>query len=745
MSILVLVEKPSVAITISAVLNAKERGDGFFHGNGYIVSWCYGHLVELAMADAYGEQYKRWSLGTLPIMPKLDEWQYKASKDKAKQLTVLRKLMSRSDVESVICATDAGREGELIFRLVYDYCKCRKPIQRLWISSLEDSAIREGFAKLRLGDDFDNLYKAALCRSQADWIVGINGTRLFSCLYGSTLNVGRVQTPTLAMIVEREKTIENFVSEPFYTPQINCDGLDADGEVCSFVAVGERYYDIESVKSVHTAVDGEDAIVLSVEKACKTITQPRLYDLTSLQRDANRILGFTAQQTLDYAQSLYEAKLITYPRTDSQYLTEDMRDTALSVINSLSDIFIFANTLSSIPNIAKTINNSKVSDHHAIIPTLEIAKTDLSALSSGQRSILSLIATRLFCTTAPIHKYETVTAVLECSGHKFVAKGRAILDSGWKTIDAAFRATLKTKSSKNDTTNTSDRNKEDNGDDEQDINLPKLSKGQVFPVVVTIRDGKTKPPSRFTDATLLRAMETAGADNISDDADIEYKGLGTPATRAGIIEKIISTGFVERQKKNLVPLPKGTNLIAVLPDEVKSPALTADWEQKLRQIEAGELSDLEFMSDIEALVVGLVSSNNTPIPEMIPVFASMQNMGNKGTNRTTKSEKSNTKAGKSNEKIIGNCLRCSSPVAESAKGFFCSSSVCKFVLWKESRFWSAKGKALTSKIATTLLKEGHISFSDLKSEKTGKVYAATITIVDDGTRTDYKLEFKKGV
>ena len=762
---LVICEKPSQAQSFAAVLNAKKRQDGYFEGDGWLISWCYGHLVELAMADAYGEQYKRWSLDTLPILPKPDKWQYKASKSKAKQISVLRKLMNRSDVKSVVCAADAGREGELIFRLVYDYCKCKKPIQRLWISSLEDSAIREGFDKLRPGADFDNLYRAALCRAQADWAVGINATRLFSCLYGPTLNVGRVQTPTLAMIVEREKSIADFVSEPFYTPLIECKGMDADGVAYTFTAVGERHKGsvvgesdsnsdsngdsnsgLESAEAVSAAADGADAVVLSVEKANKTTAQPRLYDLTSLQRDANRIFGFTAQQTLDYAQSLYEAKHITYPRTDSQYLTEDMKDSTLAVISSLlksssktsAKLLNFANALSFAPDISKTINNSKVSDHHAIIPTLEATKADLSALPSGERDILSLIATRLLCAVAPIHKFETVTAILECGGHKFTAKGKTVLEDGWKSIDTAFRISIKSKPDKNNE-DTNDEN------DEDTAALPGLVNGQVFPgVTATIREGKTKPPSRFTESTLLRAMETAGASDVSDDADIEHKGLGTPATRAGIIEKIINTGFVERQKKSLVPLPKGINLIAVLPSEIKSPALTADWEQKLKKIERGEISDDEFMAGIRTMVSGLVAVNNTPILEMISVFASMQHVGSNGSNSATKGNKSGVGGSKTAGKTIGNCLRCSSQVTESTKGFFCSSSSCKFVLWKDSRFWSAKGKTLTAKAAAALLKDGHVYFPDLMSEKTGKTYAATIILTDDGRRTDYKLEFSKG-
>jgi len=508
---LVICEKPSVAQSVSAVLNAKQRRDGFTQGEGFIVTWCYGHLVDLAEPAAYGEQYKRWSRSLLPILP--EKWKYTASADKKKQLDVIRSLMNRTDVETVICATDAGREGELIFRLVYDFCKCKKPVQRLWISSLEDSAIRKGFDSLRPGSDFDNLYYCALCRSQADWAVGINITRLYSCLYGPTLPVGRVQTPTLAMIVEREKAILAFVSEPFYTPMIDCG---------QFNAFGEKREDSDAAEAVRIAADGKDACVLRVEKARKTSAPPKLYDLTSLQRDANKIYGFTAQQTLDYTQSLYEAKLVTYPRTDSQYLTDDMGGTAKSVIAALSGVYKFAGALSGIdgqgesgkqgsnkpfiPDIARVTNNAKVSDHHAIIPTMEIAKKDLSSLPSGERNVLALIALRLLCATAPVHHYETVTAILECGGYQFTAKGKTSLTDGWRAFETAFRDSFKKKPDKSD-----DNDDSNDTDDDENGALPNLTEGQIFPSVkASVREGKTKPPARFTEATLLRAMETAG-------------------------------------------------------------------------------------------------------------------------------------------------------------------------------------------------------------------------------------------
>jgi DNA topoisomerase-3 len=695
---LVVCEKPSQSQSIAAVLGAKQRQDGFLQGNGWLVSWCFGHLVEPAQADAYGERYRRWNRGALPILP--ENWKYRIAKDKSKQLAVLCGLMNRADVDCVINACDAGREGELICRLVYEYAKSNKPIKRLWISSMEDAAIREGFEKLRPGADYDGLYRSALCRSRADWLVGINATRLFSCLYGGTLNVGRVQSPTLAMIVDREKAAAGFVPEPFYTPAIGC-GL--------FSASGERQSDPDAAARIRDAADGKDAVVLSVEKVKKTAAPPKLYDLTTLQREANRLFGFTAQQTLDYIQSLYEKKLASYPRTDAKYITADMRDTVLKIIGDTN----FA------PDIDRTIG--AVSDHHAIIPTLESRSADLSALPAGERSVLQMITARLICAVSPVHKYETVTAVLECGGGKFTAKGRTVLDNGWKAADSAFRAALKSKP--------------DDSEDEEAA-MPDLTAGQIFPSVrASVREGKTAPPRRYTEDTLLAAMECAGVEDMPADGlrpagglrpeDAERKGLGTPATRAGIIEKLIKSGLAERQKKNIIPTEKGKNLTAILPDAIKSPLLTAEWEQKLKQVERGELDGKSFMDGISGMLRKLVGDHTAPLPEYAKIFAdSAQN--NTVTNRYA---------------IIGECPRCRSGVVEKRKGFFCSGKGCSFMLWKDSRFFEAKKKKLTKAVAAALLKEGRVFFSDLYSEKTGKTYAAAVLLDDTGDRVNYKLDF----
>lgn len=695
---LVIAEKPSVAKSLAAVLGAGVRQDGYLEGNGYLVSWCYGHLVELARPAAYGDQYKRWAYDALPILP--DAWQYTASKDKKKQLDILRALMKRKDVEYIVNACDAGREGELIFRLVYEYCGCKKSTQRLWISSMEDEAIRAGFAKLCDGVEYDNLYNAALCRTQADWLTGINGTRLFSILYGATLNVGRVQSPTLAMIVSREAAVRDFKPELFYTPVIDTG---------SFTAAEGKRKTPEEAESVRAACDGMDATVLLVEKKKKTEAPPKLYDLTSLQRDANRLLGYTAQQTLDYAQSLYEKKLATYPRTDSRYLTEDMAQGLPELVNLTAMRLPFARVPVPVDP-SQVVDNTKVTDHHAILPTNMVRDLDWDALPTGERNILIMLVVRLACAVGEAHAYKAVTAILECAGenrHQFTAKGKAVSHEGWKAFDASFRAWLK----KGGVADAADDESEDGNA------LPELAEGQVFPAVTaSVREGKTSPPKRFTEDTLLAAMETAGVDNMPEDA--ERKGLGTPATRAGIIEKLVRTGFMQRKKKLLFPTEKGVNLIAVLPEEIKSPLLTSAWEQKLKQVERGELAGVVFMDGIAALVQGLVAAHTAPLPQYASLFT-----------------------GPSKGDVLGKCPRCGADVTESAKGFFCSSRACKFALWKDSRFWQAKEKKLDKKIAAALLTEGRVFLSDLKSGRTGKTYAATVVLEDDGGKVQFKLEF----
>ena len=697
---LVIAEKPSVAMSLAAVLGATERKDGYLEGSGYLVSWCVGHLLELAQPEAYKEQYAKWRYEDLPILP--ENWKYEVPKDKKTQLALLCRLMKDKRVDSVVCATDAGREGELIFRLVYEYAGCNKPMERLWISSMEDAAIREGFDRLRPGSDYDKLYDAAVCRAGADWLIGINATRLFSVLYGVTLNVGRVMSPTLALLVQRESDIESFISKPFYVPGITCGG---------FTASGEKMTERSEAEKIRMDCDHNSAFVRSVEKQVKTIQPPRLYDLTTLQRECNRIYGYTAQQTLDYVQSLYEKKLATYPRTDSQYLTKDMQATAASLILWLRDNMTFGKGYAGEPDIDRVTDDSKVTDHHAIIPTVEIARTDLSELPSGERDVLTLLAVRLLCATTQVHRFEAVTAILDCQGYTFTAKGKTILQSGWKEVERIHRMSI--------------RQSETEHKENEAVALPVLQEGQTFEAVsASLREGKTSPPKHYTEDTLLSAMETAGAEDMPDDA--ERKGLGTPATRAATLEKLVSAGFVQRKKKQLIPTKKGRNLIAVLPDNIKSPILTAEWESMLKQVEHGELSATSFMDQIADMSRLLVKEHTAPEERFADLFPS-----SKGTVH----------------EAVGVCPRCGAPVYEGKKGFFCDNRECSFALWKDNRFFSSKKKSITKSVAAALLKEGRISMSGLYSEKTGRTYDAEVILDDTGGKyVNFKLEFpvKKG-
>jgi DNA topoisomerase-3 len=680
---LVLAEKPSVAASIAAVLGASKRGNGCFEGNGYIVSYCFGHLLELAPPDAYDEKYAKWRYEDLPIVP--EKWKHTPTKDKAAQLKILKELLNRPDVEYVANACDSGREGELIFRHVYDYAKCTKPIKRLWISSMEDSAIKEGFANLKDGAEYDSLCAAAKCREQADWAVGISASRLFSILYNSNLNVGRVQSPTLAMLVKREDEIANFVKEPFYTPTLDLN---------SFTASGEKLKDKATAETLATACNGQSATITDIERVTKTVAPPKLYDLTGLQRDANRVLGYTAQQTLDYVQSQYEKKMLTYPRTDAKHITADMRDTVLRIIGETDFT----------PDVDRLVG--AVSDHHAIIPTLESRNADTSALPSGEREIYELVRKRLIAAVSPKHVYEAVTVTLDCGGNTFTAKGKTVIEQGWKSAQNAPDA-------------------DDDGDSEDSGDLPELSKGQAFDsAAVTVKEGFTKPKPHHTEASILAAMENAGAEDFKEIiGEVERRGLGTSATRAAILEALVKRGYVERSKKNLLPTDKAKNLITVLPNSLTSAKLTAEWEQKLLNVQKGELTADEFMGNIAAYIKSIVLSENKPKPEFAALFPNER---------------------KNAAPELGACPRCGSPIREGAKGFFCDSRDCGFKLWKESKFWTAKKKPLTAAIVARLLKDGKVALKDLYSEKTGKTYSATVFLDDKGGKfVDYRMEFER--
>lgn len=684
---LVVCEKPSVAQSISKVLGATKRGDGFLEGGGYIVSWCVGHLVELAQPESYEERYAKWRKEDLPILP--HSWKYQVTAATKKQFSVLKKLMSRSDVESLVCATDAGREGELIFRLVYHQCECKKPFERLWISSMEDTAIREGFANLKPGIEYDALYEAALCRERADWIVGINATRLFSCLYGVTLNVGRVMTPTLGMVVLREAAISAFMPEPFYTVQIT---------VNDFAASSERFKEKTDAESCRKACqEAETATVCKVERREKSEKSPALYDLTTLQREANRLFGFTAQQTLDYTQSLYEKKLVTYPRTDSRYLTEDMAVSLPGLAENSA--LAFGVQPPATVHASAVINGKKVTDHHALLPTASMAKADLAALPAGEQSVLRMIVARLLAAVSEPHRYAETAVELSCAGTVFSAKGKEILDDGWKEVERQLLPK-----------------------EEKAVKvLPPLAEGEALPIEKTeIKEGKTSPPKHFTEDLLLQAMEAASADDFPEDA--ERKGIGTSATRAAIIEKLVLKGFLERKGsgkvKTLIPTEKGKALITVTPEQLQSPAMTADWEEKLSEVEHGEYAPETFMDEISGMIMELV--NNYEIVKGAKVLMP-------GTT------------------VIGTCPHCGAEVIERQKGWFCSNRECRFILWKDNAYFKKIGKRLTAQMAERLVRDGRIRVKDCKSQKTGKTYNASVLLSTEADgRPKFQLEFESG-
>ena len=690
---LVIAEKPSVAQSIAAVLGAKEKKDGYIKGGGYLVSWCVGHLIGLAQADAYGEQYKKWSYEALPILP--HDWQYTVAADKGKQFKILKDLLHRGDVSEVVNACDAGREGELIFRFVYEVAKCNKPMRRLWISSMEDDAIRQGFASLKDGNEYDALFASALCRAKADWIIGINATRLFSCLYGKTLNVGRVQTPTLKMLADRDAAITSFQKEKYYHVRLALDGVEAaSGKLTA----------AEEAETLKAACESAQAVCVSVAKEKKTVAPPKLFDLTGLQREANKIYGYTAKQTLDLAQSLYEKRLLTYPRTDSQFLTDDMGDTAMNTAALLCGKLPFMAGADFTPEIARTLDSKKVSDHHAIIPTAELAKTDLSALPESERNILTLAGARLLFATAEPHTFEAVTAGFSCADTEFTARGKTVLCAGWKDLEQRYRATLKAKA--------------DPEDGEGENALPPFAEGQTFErPAARVTEHDTTPPKPHTEASLLSAMERAGS--AETDPDAERRGLGTPATRAAVIEKLVSAGFAERKGKQLLPTKDGNNLVCVLPDTLTSPQLTAEWENALTQIAKGAADPEGFMQGIEEMARVLVETYSAVLDDKKDLF-------------------------REEKPVLGKCPRCGGDVYEGKKNYYCGNRDCAFVMWKNDRFFEERKTAFTPKIAAALLKSGKANVKKLYSPKTGKTYDGAVLLADTGGKyVNYRIELPK--
>ena len=693
---LIIAEKPSVAATIAAALGAKEKKDGYIAGSGCLVSWCVGHLVQLAEAAAYGEQYKKWSYDSLPILPQ--EWQYAVASDKGKQFKILKDLMHRADVSEVVNACDAGREGELIFRFVYDVAGCKKPMRRLWISSMEESAIKAGFASLKDGKEYDPLYSSALCRAKADWIIGINMTRLFSCLYGKTLNVGRVQTPTLKMLVDRDAAITTFKKEKYYHVRLSLSGVEA---------ASAKIHAAEEAGNLKAACEAAQAVCTSVTREKKTVAPPKLFDLTSLQREANRIYGYTAKQTLDLAQALYEKKLLTYPRTDSSYLTDDMGGTAAQIAALLAGKLPFMQGADFTPEISRLLDSKKVSDHHAIIPTMELAKADLAALPESERNILTLAGARLLMACAAPHIFEAVTAVFSCAGQEFTAKGKTVLAEGWKGLERRFMATLKKKA--------------DTEDDEENalsLDVPPFAEGQTFDnPQAAVTEHFTTPPKPHNEASLLSAMERAG--NEETDPDAERRGLGTPATRAAIIEKLVKGGFVERKGKQLIPTKSGIELVCVLPEVLTSPQLTADWENNLTQIAKGNADPDSFMTGIETMTRELVST--------YPFLSDKEK-------ERFKEEKP----------VIGKCPRCGADIYEGRKNYYCANRDCAFTMWKNDRFFEERKVTFSPKIAAALLKDGKAKVKKLYSPKTGKTYDGTILLADTGGKyVNYRIAIQR--
>lgn len=686
---LVIAEKPSVAMALAKVIEAGERNEGYVRGNGYLVSWCVGHLVAFCDASEYDERYRKWQYEDLPIIPK--DWKRKVLNGTKKQFQILKKLMNSKEVESVICATDAGREGELIFRLVYEQAGCRKPIKRLWISSMEEMAIKEGFASLKDGSCYENLYQSALCRAKADWLVGINASRLFSVLYNRNLKVGRVQTPTLAMIVDRNQRIKEFKKEKYFVTHL---------KVGEFDAVSEHLQKKEDAEKIAEDCSEQMCQVEKEEVQKKTVKPPKLYDLTSLQRDGNRYFGYTAQQTLDLVQSMYEKKLVTYPRTDSQYLNNEMGESTKQLIGHLLSLLPFSKEIAYEPDVTKVLNSKKVTDHHAIIPTAEACSTDLKNLNEKERNIFYLISTRVLAATADPYLYETHKCQITCNHHTFSFTGKKTKQEGFRRIERTMRQMLGVK--------------EKDEEVEFDIWLGK----SIGPCTSSVSENFTQPPRQYTEDTLLAAMERAGNGELTEET--EKKGLGTPATRAAIIEKLIQSGFVRREKKNLVPTEAGNALITILPEEIRSPKMTAEWEMALTHIAQGKESADDFLQGICSMMETLVSRYHAVKGEGGSFPKTME------------------------KKVIGKCPVCGSDVCETKKSYQCTGEHCHFVLWKDDHFLASQGKKMDLPTAKKFLTKGKVRYKDLKSQRTGRVYEAAIEMVADKEgKVQFQLHFPK--
>lgn len=689
---LVISEKPSVAQSIGKVLGAYKKEQGYLSGRDCIISWCLGHLAEYAMPESYDEAYKKWSFEDLPILP--EKWKLELDPDKKKQFTVLKKLLSRTDLDYVVNACDAGREGELIFKRVYDLSESRIPVKRLWISSMEDTAVKEGFDHLESGAAYQNLADASVCRAQADWLIGINATRAYTTTYFHRLIVGRVQTPTLAMIVKRDQEIADFQKEQYFVTHLLSEELDA---------VSMHFKDQEEAEALADKCRGKEAVVCSVKKEEKSVPAPKLFDLTSLQREANRMFGYTAKQTLEAAQSLYEKKLMTYPRTDSRYLTEDMEETVIKVSEVLTGILPYLPVGEELLAWRNLFNNKEVTDHHAIIPTLEIAEADFQELPEMEKRILGMVASRLMEAAMPKQIYLSVKAEIKCEGDLFTASGRQVLDWGWKVADKALREFLRAEDEKETAADSAE--------------FPELKEGQTLRGVSTkMTRHWTKPPAHYTEDSLLSAMEQAGRKELEEG--VERKGLGTPATRASIIEKLISSGYAVRKKKQILATEAGIEMISLMPEYLVSAKMTADWENRLLAMERGEEQADVFMEDIVHLLHEMLTQC-----KVIPA-------------------KERQKFAETSRREIGRCPMCGSSVYEGKSNYYCSSRTCSFALWKENRYLTSMKKNISRKMAEELLKRGRSYGKDFYSAKTGKMFAADLImdVAPDG-RVSFRMEF----
>ena len=715
--ILIIAEKPSVAKNIAQVVGAKTSKNGYIESNNYVITWCVGHLLELVNAEAYDEKFKTWKLEDLPILP--SSFKYTGKKETNKQLKTVISLINDKNITEIINATDAGREGELIFRLVYNHSKSNKPVKRLWISSLERESIENGLQSMKDLSHYDNLYQSAVARQQADWIVGINATRLFTVLYNSTLNIGRVQTPTLNMLVERHHSIQNFKKQPFYNISLTC----SDSKNNSFTATSERFTSKEASENLLNMVQqAGKVIVKNVESKEKSSKPPELYDLTTLQREANRLFGFTAKQTLDYAQSLYEKKLLTYPRTDSRYITEDMSESTTALANKLIDNLPYTTSIKKhidSSHLSNVVNNKKVSDHHALMPTQTMFSFDIATLPQAERELLYLVCHRLLSAISSkyIYKETVITLEMENDSAEFTARGKVVLEKGFTLIEEHYKQNLKNKTDINIESDTGENSAND---------LPSLNQGETLSTTPKLIQGFTSPPKPYTEDTLLLSMEKASVDVMADEQhEKRATSLGTPATRAGIIEKLISADFIVRNKKQLLPTEKGINLIKVVPNNIKSPQLTAEWEATLTEIKQGKKDFNEFLDEIKHLSKELTYENKTPIEEFKDLFPRKTN-------------------GKKTKEIIGKCTRCENDILEWEKVFSCSNKACEFALFKNSKYFTSKRLELTKDMVKALLKDGKVYVKEIYSEQKDKTYSAYIVLNDDGGKyVGFKLLFGK--